>query len=202
MKIAKLLVLAALALFSNNAAKAVDGNVWTKPVPEFSSLVVGEVYYFYNTGSDLFFTQGNAWGTQASVGKQGLKVRVEQQSEGVYILTDSVATQKAWKMWWFVDDGIGMYVDYNNQPDYLWEITSMGDNVYRLSPSALNPNVNNNTLFVGLDRTTDPSNTALSLTGNLCQKLLAQNSSLNWRNMMQPWNSRHSLTRQRQTALM
>lgn len=162
MKIAKLLVLAALALFSNNAAKAVDGNVWTKPVPEFSSLVVGEVYYFYNTGSDLFFTQGNAWGTQASVGKQGLKVRVEQQSEGVYILTDSVATQKAWKMWWFVDDGIGMYVDYNNQPDYLWEITSMGDNVYRLSPSALNPNVNNNTLFVGLDRTTDPSNTALA----------------------------------------
>jgi hypothetical protein len=162
MKIAKLLVLVALSLLGNNVARAVDGNVWTKPAPEFASLVDGEVYYFYNTGSDLFFTQGNAWGTQASVGRYGLKVRVEQQSEGVYVLTDSVATQGAWKMWWFVDDGVGMYVDYNNQPDFLWEITSMGDNVYRLSPSAQNPNVNDNTLFVGLDRTTSATNTALA----------------------------------------
>ncbi len=164
MKIARLLVVGALFLLGNNVAKAVDGNVWTKPaaVTEFASLVDGEVYYFYNTGSQLFFTQGNLYGTQASVGETGLKVRVEMQWEGVYTLTDYVKTQEAWKMWWFVDTSNIMYVDYNNQPDFLWEITAMGNDVYRLSPSAQNPNWNDNTKFVGLDRTTDPTNTVLT----------------------------------------
>ena len=66
MKIAKLLVLSALLLLGSNVAKAVDDNVWQKPsVTEFASLVDGEVYYFYLTGCQLFFTQGNAYGTQA-----------------------------------------------------------------------------------------------------------------------------------------
>ncbi|MBO4850142.1 MAG: dockerin type I repeat-containing protein [Prevotella sp.] len=163
MKITKLLVLGAVLLLGSNAAQAVDENVWTEPVPtEFASLVVGETYYFYNVGSGLFFTQGNAYGTQASVGKIGLQVRVEQQSDGSYTLTDYVKTQSAWKMWWFVADLNIMYVDYNGQADYLWEITDMGNKVYRLSPSANNPNWNDNRKFVGLDRTSDPENTALT----------------------------------------
>ena len=163
MKIAKLLVLGALFLMGSNAVKAVDGSVWSKPtVTEFASLVNGEVYYFYNTGSQLFFTQGNAYGTQASAGTIGLQVRVEEVDKGVYTLTDYVKTQSAWKMWWFVQDANIMYVDYNNQPDFLWEIKDMGGNVYRLSPSALNPNWNDNTKFVGLNRVTDPENTVLN----------------------------------------
>jgi len=163
MKIAKLLVLSALLLLGSNVAKAVDDNVWQKPsVTEFASLVDGEVYYFYLTGCQLFFTQGNAYGTQASAGTTGLKVRAEQQSEGIWTLTDYVQTQSAWKMWWFVQDANIMYVDYNNQPDYLWEITDMGGQVYRLSPSAQNPNWNDNTKFVGLDRTTNAENTVLN----------------------------------------
>lgn len=164
MKIAKLLVLGVLFLFGSSTVKAVDANVWQEPaIPtEFASLVNGEVYYFYNVGSQLLFTQGNAWGTQASVGKTGLKVKIELQPEGFYTLTDFVKTQNAWKMWWFVEDGIGMYVDYNNQPDWRWEITDMGNQVYRLSPSVINPTVNDNTKFVGLNRVENPENTALS----------------------------------------
>ncbi len=163
MKIAKLLVLCALFLLGNNVAKAVDDNVWQKPsVTEFASLVNGEVYYFYLPGCQLFFTQGNAYGTQASAGTTGLKVKVEQQSENVWTLTDYVKSQSAWKMWWFVQDANIMYVDYNNQPDFLWEITDMGGQTYRLSPSAQNPNWNDNTKFVGLDRTTNPENTVLN----------------------------------------
>ena len=162
MKIAKLLVLSALFLLGNNVAKAVDDNVWQKPsVTEFASLVDGEIYYFYLPGCQLFFTQGNAYGTQASAGTTGLKVKVEQQSENVWTLTDYVKSQNAWKMWWFVQDMNIMYVDYNNQPDFLWEIKDMGSQVYRLSPSAQNPNWNDNTKFVGLDQTTNPENTAL-----------------------------------------
>lgn len=162
MKIAKLLVLSAFFLVGSNAVRAVDGNVWQKPaVPtEYAAMADQGVYYFLNVGSQLFFTQGNNYGTQASVGEHGLKVRVEDQG-GVYTLSDYVETQSAWKWWWFVDTSNIMYVDYNNQPDYLWEIKDMGDNTYRLSPSALNPNWNDNTKFVGLNRTADPTNTIL-----------------------------------------
>ena len=161
MKIAKLLVLGALFLLGSNAAKAVE-DVWQKPsIPqEFASLVDGEIYYFYNVGSQLLFTQGNAWGTQASVGETGLKVKVESVGDGDYTLTDYVKTQGAWKKWWFVDDGISMYVDYNGQADFLWVITEMGNQTYRLSPSPNNPNVK--TGFVGLNLVDNPENTALT----------------------------------------
>ncbi len=164
MRFAKLLVLGSLLLFGSNVVKAVDGNVWPKPaIPtEFASMSPGGIYYFYNVGSQLLFTQGNAYGTQASLGERGLKVQIEDQGGGVYTLKDYVKTQSAWKWWWFVEASNIMYVDYNNQPDYLWEIKDMGDNVYRLSPSELNPSVNDNTKFVGINRTADPSTTILT----------------------------------------
>lgn len=163
MKIAKLLVLGALFLLGSNVAMAVE-EVWQKPaIPqEFASLVDGEIYYFYNVGSQLLFTQGNAWGTQASVGETGLKVKVEATGNGDYTLTDYVKTQNAWKKWWFVDDGISMYVDYNNQPDFLWVITDMGNNTYRLQASDNNPNVKTANGYVGLNRVDNPENTALT----------------------------------------
>ncbi len=163
MRIAKLLVLGAVLLFGSNAAKAVDDNVWQKPaLTEFASLVDGEIYYFYNTGSQLLFTQGNAWGTQASVGTRGLKVKVELNADGFYTLTDFCKSKNAWLMWWFVDDGVSMYVDYNGQADYRWKIRDLGGNVYRLSPSQFNPTVNNEDMYVGLNRTVDATTTALT----------------------------------------
>ena len=142
MKFRKLLVLGAL-LITGSVAKAVDANVWPKPtIPSEVALENGGIYYFLNVGSGLFFTQGNAWGTQASVGTSGLKVKVEETADaGVYTLTDYVKTQSAWKMWWFVDSATDptMYVDYNNQPNYLWIIKDMGNKTYRIGPAASNP---------------------------------------------------------------
>ena len=147
---------------SSLPAVAVDGNVWQEPaVTEFAELTEGEVYYFYLPDCHLFFTQGNAYGYQASAGIYGLKVRAERRGDGAWTLTDYVKTQSAWKMWWFVNNENIMFVDYNNQPDYLWEIRSIGDLAYRLSPSSLNPNCKDNTKYVGLDRTSNPDNTAL-----------------------------------------
>ena len=164
MRFAKLLVLSAVLLLGSNAVQAVDDNVWTKPAPaEFATMVEGEIYYLYNVGSGLFFTQGNAWGTQASVGPSGLKVKIESVEgyDGAYTITDYCESKSAW-LWWFFDNEVSMYVDYNGQANYMWEITTMSDNVYRFSPSAYNPSVNNNTLYMGLDRVTDASNTALA----------------------------------------
>ncbi|MBO4822385.1 MAG: hypothetical protein J5548_13095 [Prevotella sp.] len=165
MKIAKLLVLCAVLLFGSNAARAVSSNVWTPPsVSEFATMEEGAIYYFYLPDCELFFTEGNAWGTQASAGPTGLKVRIDpvEGKTGVYTLTDFSKVKNNWLMWWFVDDGVYMYVDYNGQADYLWEITTLSNNTYRFSPSAENPNANNNTLFVGLNRTENPDNTVLT----------------------------------------
>jgi len=163
MRIAKLLVLGALFFMGSNVAMAVE-DAWQKPAmpQEFASLVDGEIYYFYNVGSQKLFTQGNAWGTQASVGETGLKVKVESTGNGDYTLTDYVKTQGAWKKWWFVDDGVAMYVDFNNQPDFLWNITDMGNNTYRLSASDNNPTVKSSNGFVGLNLVDNPENTALT----------------------------------------
>ena len=165
MRFAKLLVLGAGLFLCSHAVQAVDDNVWAKPTPtEFANLADGEIYYFYIDGTGLMFTQGNAYGTQASAGTNGLQVRVDPVAgmDGVYTLTDYVQTQSAWKMWWFVENSNIMYVDYNNQPDFYWEITSIGDQTYRLSPSSQNPSVNNNTLYVGLNRTADETTTILT----------------------------------------
>ena len=156
MKLTKLLVLSMLTLFGVSSAKAVDGNVWQKPAAAAMELDVE--YYFYNVGSELFFTQGNAWGTQASVGKEGLRVKIAESSAGIYTLTDYVKTQSAWKMWWFIDSTTDptMYVDYNNQANFLWTITDMGNNVYRFSPSTTNPFTGfAEGMYVGLNRTAE-----------------------------------------------
>ena len=165
MKIAKLLVLGALLFFGSSAVKAVDGNVWPKPaIPtEFTSMAADGIYYFYNVGSQLLFTQGNAYGTQASVGERGLKIKIEDQGAGLYTLSDYGANNSGaidWR-WVFFETPNVMYVDYNNQPDFFWEIKDMGNNVYRFMPSELNPNYNDNTKYVGLNRSEDPENTVL-----------------------------------------
>lgn len=165
MKFRKLLVLGAL-LITGSVAKAVDANVWPKPtIPSEVALENGGIYYFLNVGSGLFFTQGNAWGTQASVGTSGLKVKVEETADaGVYTLTDYVKTQSAWKMWWFVDSATDptMYVDYNNQPNYLWIIKDMGNKTYRIGPAASNPFAFGEDVYVGLDRSEDAARTYLT----------------------------------------
>ena len=167
MKLTKLLVLGALLLVGRSAW-AVDANVWTKPAS--ASMEMDVEYYFYNVGSKMFFTQGNAWGTQASVGEEGLRVKIAETSAGVYTLTDYVKTQSAWKMWWFVDNATDptMYVDYNNQANYLWNITDIGGNVYRLSPSKENPFFADYTevMYVGLNRTEEGQAERTYLTWN------------------------------------
>lgn len=139
----------------------------TEPVPAsyggFTSIAIGdtnaggenvaEEAYLYLPGSNRFFTQGNDYGTHASVARTGLKVRVnkfmnanlgEEEWDGEsYIIEDSVATQGAWKKWWFVENGIGMYVDYNDQADFVFEVeTEANSQTFRLHGGEKNPNVN------------------------------------------------------------
>lgn len=55
-----------------------------------------DYYYLYNTGAGKFFTEGNDWGTQASVGDKGLKVAFTEVSDGVYNLQNLSLKKEGW----------------------------------------------------------------------------------------------------------
>lgn len=55
-----------------------------------------DYYYLYNTGAGKFFTEGNNWGTQASVGDKGLKVAFTEVSDGVYNLQNLSLKKEGW----------------------------------------------------------------------------------------------------------
>ena len=171
---------------TNAMATIVDG-VRQKPVPTATQAWVlsadtTQNYYLYNPEAKAFFTEGNAWGTQASIGATGLKVAftvptandvpetvdVTQIPDGVYLMNDYSLAKKAWKLVFF-DNENGMYVDRGTQPNYGWGVTPVaGTNNFRIhvpTYSEISPTYNTVSypeLYVGLDVTENAGNTALS----------------------------------------
>jgi len=159
MKLRNLLVLGALLI---------SGSVWAeRQVPVITDYPAETIeidgkseYYMYNAGAEKFWVGANAWGTQASVGPTGWKVRFSQYVaaegeawDGKTVLFEDYAKNSSWLKAWFVAGDNIMYTDYNNQADYLWCIQKVGA-AYRLSASALNPDsvvAGNASKFVGVD---------------------------------------------------
>ena len=96
MKFSKLLVLGALLLIGSNANAELVNGVRQRPVPAnlqgFSASPDTETYYYlFNTQAKMFFMEGNAWGTQASVDGKGLKVAFTLYEGGeAYLFNDYV----------------------------------------------------------------------------------------------------------------
>ena len=181
MKIAKLLVLSALMLIGNSAmAEIVDG-VRQQPKPKTVGFQAEEEYYLYNVDAAQFFTQGNAWGTQASTStSSGLKVKFAKYTiDGAwdgktYLFNDY--RSDAW-FYVFFNSVNDLYVDLGNQTTVNtgWEVEENGGGTFRLSASATVPtNIPNKTQtftegltkvegqYVGLDLSTNAANTALA----------------------------------------
>lgn len=100
-------------------------------------------YYLYNVDAKAFFTEGNAWGTQASVGATGLRVKISEETVGdaanpSYIINDFSLNKNAWKQL-FVDSSDAMYVDHGSQGgnSTAFAITKNGSN-YRIQPDTHN----------------------------------------------------------------
>ncbi len=142
----------------------VDG-VRQKPQPGYSSFVTDKEMYLYNIGAKAYFTEGNSWGTQASVGEQGLKVRFDKDTvDGVYLFNDYSQAKGGWNMVFF-DSETAMFVDLNWQANYYWEVEDNGDGTFRLLASSKNPDYNKESYpnrYVGLNVNENPQNTALS----------------------------------------
>ena len=181
MKISKLFVLGALMLVGSSAmAEIVDG-VRQQPKPQTVGFQAEEEYYLYNVDAAQFFTQGNAWGTQASTSvSSGLKVKFAKYTlDGAdwdgktYLFNDY--RNNAW-FYVFFDNEAAMYVDLGNQTDKNtgWEVETNGGGTFRLSASSTVPtNIPGKTQtftggltkvdgqYVGLDLSSNAANTAL-----------------------------------------
>ena len=70
-----LLFLAAMA-----ATMEISADEWVRPTfsGAFQPLTVGDTVYIYNPEAKLFLTEGNEWGTHATLGAQGLRFCVQQ----------------------------------------------------------------------------------------------------------------------------
>ena len=127
---------------------------WMKPeIQESSEMIVDEPMYLYNIGTKQFLTQGNAFGTQASVADEGLQIKIEKYlvqniteagdtlyewDEKTYTIKDYRPLQKKW-YYMFIDNLGGCYMDKGDQADYLWEIVRLENGNYHFSCAAANP---------------------------------------------------------------
>lgn len=168
MRITKLLILSAFVLVCTNATATIVDGVRQKPEAQRTGFTTDVEAYLYNVGAGLFFTEGNSWGTQASVGETGLLVKFTSAgTNGVYLLNDYSIVKGGWKLAFF-DNEDQMFVDRNNQPDYYWEVEENSDGTFRLFASSKNtyvtagPNGGYNGFYVGLNVAENASNTALS----------------------------------------
>ena len=150
-------------------ATIVDG-VRQRPTYETSGFVVDQEVYLMNVGAGQFFTQGNSWGTQASVGTEGRLVKFTQNSATDYQMlcycwrTASEPGGYMAEDWRnvFFDSETELFVDRNNQANYYFAVEDNGS-TFRLSTSANNPTYGDYAdagLYVGL--TKNSSSTALS----------------------------------------
>ena len=132
MRLKKLLVLSAFCLSFGSAMAAIVDGVRVKPVPSatqgFAASETTDTYfYLYNVDAQAFFTEGNSWGTQVSLGSTGLKAAFILDGEGpAYLFNDYSLAKKAWKQVFF-DNENAMFVDHNGQANYRWGVEDNGE---------------------------------------------------------------------------
>ncbi len=118
--------------------------------PEYSgayqALSTEDTVYIYNTASKLFLTEGNDWGTHATVGTSGLLFTVQKsivegsEWDGVtYIIKDSTEIGKAWKKMFITDLG-NVYMDASESAaDTCFRFVDMGNNTFNIVGADANP---------------------------------------------------------------
>ena len=134
------------AAFAASASLASAGE-WQKPVysGSYQPLTVGDTVYIYNTEAQLFLTEGNDWGTHASVGLTGLRFIVNPYiADGAewdgtnYIIQSESIVKESWNQV-FITDGGNVYVDLGKQADYYFTFNALEGNTYQILGSDLNP---------------------------------------------------------------
>ena len=124
---------------------------WQKPVysGEFQPLTPNEIVYIYNPDAKMFFTEGNDYGTHASVGETGLQFKVIQyvsDEEGAvwdgktYTIEANSIKNGSWGNVFIDSNFRDIYVDRRAQEDYFFQFVNLGSNRYQIQASEVSPN--------------------------------------------------------------
>lgn len=108
------------------------------------------IYYLYNTSVGAFYTEGNEYGTRASVSAYGIKVSISQYRakdasgldlpwDGKSVIINNYSVAKSRWDQLFVDSKCIPYVDCANRGNNIWNLDAVGDGTYTISLSDLNP---------------------------------------------------------------
>ncbi len=132
--------------------EAEDDGIWQKPQVTLSDFVTGQECYLYNVGAARFYAEGNSYGTQASIGETGLKVKFIQNGSAVKITNYSEA-KKAWRTMFVTING-AMYVDAESPTECYWQVVPSNNKTFKLMMSAPNSSYNQDNYpgaMMGLD---------------------------------------------------
>ena len=127
--------------------KSVCADEWQQPSysGSYQQLSTEDTVYIFNTESKLFLTEGNDWGTHATVGSFGIRFAVKQYigENGVWDgMTYNIFCESAVKNGWykmFITDGGHVYVDNAQQQDNMWSFEEAEGKTYRIKAAGLNP---------------------------------------------------------------
>jgi len=125
---------------SLNFDTTVDDGVWQCPQLATSAFDAGQECYLYNIAAQRFYTEGNSYGTQASVGEEGLKCKFVQSGE-VYKLTNYSKAKNAWRTLFVTTNG-AMFVDAESATECWWKVVDNGNGSFKLMIAAPNKTYN------------------------------------------------------------
>lgn len=117
-----------------------DDGVWQHPLLTTSAFAAGQECYLYNVAAQRFYTEGNSYGTQASVGDEGLKVKFVKNGE-VYKLTNYSKAKNAWRTLFVTTNG-AMFVDAESATECWWKVVDNGNGSFKLMIAAPNKTYN------------------------------------------------------------
>lgn len=135
--------LCAILLACASTASAQLSREVTQPVPEWTGAQTDVEGYLYNVDAGVFYTRGNAWGSQASVGSEGMMVHIADEGDA-YTIENYYETPGGWNnqaRWYnlFIDSETALYTDWRNQDNFYFDITDGKNGAFRISSS---PNYN------------------------------------------------------------
>jgi len=117
-----------------------DDGVWQKPQVTLGEFAAGQECYLYNVGAARFYTEGNSYGTQASIGETGLKVKFVKNGN-VVKLTNYSNVKNAWYTAYVTTNG-AVYVDGVDVTECNWQMVPKGDKTFKLMMASPNKSYN------------------------------------------------------------
>lgn len=135
-----------------NFKGSADNSVWKHPQPAVTDFTTGSELYLYNANAARFYTKGNAYGTQASVGDTGLKVKFVLSPTGTsnaaasngqaIVKIQTYAEDKGdWQTSFITTNG-AVFVDGDAPQECYWMVVPSTGKAFKLMPSAPNTTYN------------------------------------------------------------